>query len=302
MAARLKRVGAGQLLTLACRLVILPQMTTNDADPVRSTSYLTLPGGRLAYDLDGAGPLVILVPGMGDLRSTYRFLAPALRSAGYAVASSDLRGHGDSDATFDSYGDVESAGDIVALIEELGGPAVVVGNSMGAASAVLVAAERPDLVSGLVLIGPFVRDAHMSRAQRGLLRLAMATPWAAMSWKAYLPKLYAGRLPADFDEYRRRVVGALHRPGHAKAFSLTTRTSHAAAASRLDDVSTSSLVVMGEQDPDFPDPKLEGDWIARTLHGQLVMVPDAGHYPQSQRPDVTGTAVLGFLETVTRHA
>jgi pimeloyl-ACP methyl ester carboxylesterase len=173
---------------------------------------------------------------------------------------------------------------------------------MGAASAVLVAAQRPDLVSSLVLIGPFVRDAHMSPVQRGLLRLAMATPWAAASWKAYLPKLYAGRRPTDFDEYRRRIVAALRRPGHARAFSVTTRTSHAAAAARLDDVSASTLVVMGEQDPDFPDPQLEGEWIASTLHGQLVMVPEAGHYPQSQRPDVTGTAVLGFLETVTRHA
>ncbi|MGO8877416.1 MAG: alpha/beta fold hydrolase [Acidimicrobiales bacterium] len=277
-------------------------MTTDDLEPVENTSYLTRPGGRLAYDVDGVGPLVVLVPGMGDLRSTYRFLAPALRSAGYAVACADLRGHGDSDATFDSYGDVETAGDIVALIEELGGPAVVAGNSMGAASAVLVAAQRPDLVSSLVLIGPFVRDAHMSPVQRGLLRLAMATPWAAASWKAYLPKLYAGRRPTDFDEYRRRIVAALRRPGHARAFSVTTRTSHAAAAARLDDVSASTLVVMGEQDPDFPDPQLEGEWIASTLHGQLVMVPEAGHYPQSQRPDVTGTAVLGFLETVTRHA
>ncbi len=277
-------------------------MTTDDLEPVENTSYLTRPGGRLAYDVDGVGPLVVLVPGMGDLRSTYRFLAPALRSAGYAVACADLRGHGDSDATFDSYGDVETAGDIVALIEELGGPAVVAGNSMGAASAVLVAAQRPDLVSSLVLIGPFVRDAHMSPVQRGLLRLAMATPWASASWKAYLPKLYAGRRPTDFDEYRRRIVAALRRPGHARAFSVTTRTSHAAAAARLDDVSASTLVVMGEQDPDFPDPQLEGEWIASTLHGQLVMVPEAGHYPQSQRPDVTGTAVLGFLETVTRHA
>ncbi len=33
--------------------------------------------------------------------------------AGYRVASTDLRGHGDSDATFTSYGDVETAGDLL---------------------------------------------------------------------------------------------------------------------------------------------------------------------------------------------
>jgi alpha-beta hydrolase superfamily lysophospholipase len=33
----------------------------------------------------------VLVPGMGDLRAGYRFLAPALRAAGYRVACTDLR-------------------------------------------------------------------------------------------------------------------------------------------------------------------------------------------------------------------
>jgi len=69
-----------------------------------------------------------------------------LRRARYRVAATDLRGHGDSDATFATYGDAETAGDVHALIEELGGPAVIVGNSMGAAAAVMVAADHPDLV------------------------------------------------------------------------------------------------------------------------------------------------------------
>src|ERR1700724_4813160 len=128
-------------------------MTPNALNLAQNASYLTLPEGRVAYDVDGAGPLVVLVPGMGDLRGAYRFLAPPLRETGYRVACTDLRGHGDSDATFASYGDVETAGDVTALIEELGGPATVVGNSMGAAAATLVAAERPDLGAGLVLGG-----------------------------------------------------------------------------------------------------------------------------------------------------
>jgi pimeloyl-ACP methyl ester carboxylesterase len=159
---------------------------------------------------------------MGDLRAGYRFLAPALWDAGYRVACTDLRGHGDSDTTFTSYGDGETAGDVIALIEELGGPAVVVGNSMGAGAAVLAAAQRPELVSGLILVGPFVRNGKTSALQHLMLRVAMARPWAAISWKAYMPKLYAGQRPPDFDEYRDRVVASLRRPGYAKAFSLTT--------------------------------------------------------------------------------
>jgi len=266
--------------------------------PVQQTSYLSCPEGRIGYDVSGSGALVVLVPGMGDLRAGYRFLAPALRAAGYRVACTDLRGHGDSDATFTSYGDEETAGDVIALIGELGGPAVVVGNSMGAGSAVLAAAQRPDLVSGLVLVGPWVRNGRTSAMQRLLLRVAMAPPWAAISWKSYLPKLYAGRRPPDFGEYRDQVAASLRRPGHARAFSATTRTSHDPAQARLAEVTAPTLVVMGEHDPDFPDPRAEADWIARALRGQVVMVPEAGHYPQSQAPDITTGAVLRFLESV----
>ena len=270
--------------------------------PIKNTSYLTRPEGRIGYDVDGTGPLVVLVPGMGDLRGAYRFLAPALREAGYRVASTDLRGHGDSDNTFTTYGDVETAGDILALIEELGGQAVVVGNSMGAGAAALAAALAPERITGLVLVGPFVRNGEISAVQRLLLRLSMARPWAASAWKAYMPKLYAGRRPDDFAQYRDEVAASLRRPGYAKAFSLTTRTDHTPAQSRLGDVSAPTLVVMGELDPDFPSPRAEADWIAQTLHGEVVMVPEAGHYPQSQRPDVTTEAVVRFLATVHARA
>src|SRR5579859_2032941 len=200
------------------------------------TRYLTRTGGRIAYDVDGEGPLVVLIPGMGDLRSTYRFLAPVLRSAGYRVASTDLRGQGDSDTTFSAYGDVETAGDALALIEELGGPAVIVGNSLGAAVAVLIAADHPDLAKGLVLVGPFVRNGKVSVMQRVIQRVAMTPIWAASVWKSYLPKLYAGQRPADFEAYRGQVIAGLRRPGYAKAFSRTTRASHDPAEARLGDV------------------------------------------------------------------
>ena len=66
--------------------------------------------------------------------------------------------------------------------------------------------------SGLVLVGPFVRNAKASAMRRLVLRAAMARPWAAISWKSYLPKLYAGRRPADFGDYRDQVVASIHRP------------------------------------------------------------------------------------------
>jgi alpha-beta hydrolase superfamily lysophospholipase len=72
-------------------------MKTNSASPLQAPSFVHRPEGRIGYDVGGEGPLVVLVPGMGDLRSAYRFLAPALRKEGFRVACTDLRGHGDSD-------------------------------------------------------------------------------------------------------------------------------------------------------------------------------------------------------------
>ncbi len=268
----------------------------------QNTRHLSLPEGRIAYDVIGDGPLVLLVPGMGDLRSSYRFLVPALVAAGYRVATTDLRGHGDSDAGFASYGDEETAGDIAALIEELGGPAIVVGNSMGAGAAVCVAADRADLISAVVLVGPFVRDPEVGAVARIALRVAMARPWVALAWRAYAPTLYAGRKPDDLHQYLSGVIASIRRPAYAKAFSRTTRTSHAPAAARLNRITVPTLVVMGAQDPDFPDPAAEAAWVADAVAGTVAMVPDAGHYPQSQQPDAVASALLGFLDETGLHA
>lgn len=267
-----------------------------------TTQFLDRPEGRIAYELTGKGPLVLLVPGMGDLRSTYRFLVPELVAAGFTAVTTDLRGHGDSDTTFSSFGDIETAGDLEALLTHLGRPAVVIGNSMGAGAAAYLAASRADLVRGLVLLGPFVRDAEMSNVQRVMLRIAMAPMWAATSWKSYAPRLYAGTKPADFDSHVKAVITSLRRPGYAHAFSATTRTSHAAVEARLDEVTSPTLVVMGELDPDFRDPAAEAHWIAERLCAETLMVPQAGHYPHSQRPDLVGPAIAAFVSRVSTDA
>jgi pimeloyl-ACP methyl ester carboxylesterase len=264
--------------------------------PKAKSEVLTLdrPGGDVAYEICGSGPLVVCVPGMGDLRASYRFLQPDLVAAGYRVAVMDLRGHGDSDHSFSEYGDAPTATDIEALVAQLGGPAMLVGNSMAAGSAVIVAAKHPELVSGLVLLGPFVRDPGTTKLKRLATRMLMARPWGRAAWNAYLPKLYAGARPEDFANYRATVSSALKRPGYAKAFSLTTRTRHDAAEQALTAVKAPALIVMGELDPDFGDPAAEAGWIAEQLDSEVLLVPDAGHYPQSQRPDLVAPAVTAF--------
>lgn len=267
--------------------------------PASTLTTLVRPGGTVAVEIAGEGPLVVCVPGMGDLRASYRLLAPALVSAGFRVAVMDLRGHGDSSATFTEYGDIPTAGDVVALLDQLGGTAVVIGSSMGAGAAVLAAAERPQAVRGLVLIGPFVRDGQVPMLKRLAWRAAMAPPWATLVWRAMLPSLYAGTRPADLDDYRAQVAASLRRPAHARAFRLTTRTSHAQAQAALPRAAgLPTLVIMGADDPDFPDPAAEATWVAEQLGGSALVVQDAGHYPHSQRPDQVGGPVVALARQV----
>ncbi|MEP6480218.1 MAG: alpha/beta hydrolase [Rhodoglobus sp.] len=267
-----------------------------------TTQTLQRDGGSIAYDISGDGPLVVCIPGMLDLRSSYRHIVPALVDAGYRVAVTDLRGHGDSDATFDSYDNAANAGDIEALIEHLGGPAVIVGNSMGAAIGVLVAAARPELVSGLALIGPFVRNGRVNGLLKAVMSIATTPALAAATWKGYYPSLNKGHRPADFAEYSAAIIAAAKRPGYRRSTSRTLHTSHDDAEAQLPNVHTEVLVIMGELDPDFPSPADEANWIVEQLGGEVLMVADAAHYPQSQRPDVVAPALIGFLSRVAKHA
>jgi pimeloyl-ACP methyl ester carboxylesterase len=264
--------------------------------------YLQRPEGRLAYELHGAegtAPLVVLLSGMCDLRSTYRHLTPLLVAAGYRVAVMELRGHGDSDATFSAYDDRAAASDLIALLGELG-PAALGGHSMGAGAAVLAATEAPELVQKLILIGPFVRDPHQGLLKRWAFRVAMRPLWAARVWRAFIPTLYTGQRPEDFQEHLDAMIEALNRPGRTRALVRTTSTSHAPAEAVLVDVSTPTLVVMGELDPDFPDATAEARWIADVVGGRVVMVPDAGHYPHSQQPQFVARVCSDFLAEPAR--
>jgi len=272
-----------------------PTPDSRTPSPATQIRYLDRGDGRIAYDVTGTGgPLVIGVPGMGDLRRTFRHLVPALVTAGFRVATMDLRGHGDSDTTFGAYDDPAAASDILALVDQLGGPAIVMGNSMGAAAAVIAAADRPPAISGLVLIGPFVRDLPTSAVQRVAMRAAMGGPWARRAWLAYLPTFYPTRRGEDFAQHRAAIAEALGRPGRGRSFRATTHTSHAPAEALLDRVDTNVLVVMGTKDPDFPDQQAEARMIADRVRGRFVMIPDAGHYPQAEFPELTNPVVVQF--------
>jgi pimeloyl-ACP methyl ester carboxylesterase len=257
------------------------------------SQFLERSEGRIAYDVSGAAtaPLVVCLPGMGELRQTYRHLVPLLVGRGYRVACMDLRGHGDSDPTFSAYDDEALASDALALVAELGGPAYLVGNSMGAGAAVIAAAERPEDVLGLALLGPFVRNPPGGRLSAWMFRLALLKPWGPAAFRSFYPKWTPGVRPEGYDAHAAAVAENLRRPGHWRAFVRTTRTSHDAAEARIGDVNASAVVVMGTADVDWDDPAAEARWVGDALGAEVVLAPGVGHYPQTQVPDTVADAV-----------
>jgi pimeloyl-ACP methyl ester carboxylesterase len=270
-----------------------------DIPNLSDVRFLPRKDGRIAYTLQGSGPLVVAVPGMGDLRSSYRELTGPLVDAGYSVAVMDLRGHGSSDTTFRTHGDVVTGRDILALIDELGGPAVVLGNSMGASSAAWAAAERPAAIAGLVLYGPLLREAAKPPRARALNRLlyriAFAWPWGAAFWAAFYRSLNKGTKAPWLDQHRRDIRANLREPGRLRSFrELAVQLDHSVVEARLAQIGSPLRAFIGDGDPDFKDPAAEAAWI-NGLGGHCDIVPDAGHYPHAQRPDIVVPATLAFL-------
>ncbi|MFI6579005.1 alpha/beta fold hydrolase [Nocardiopsis sp. NPDC050513] len=267
--------------------------------------HLRRPQGRIAYDLHGAdndGPLVVCVPGMFDHRASFRFVGSALAEHGFRVAAMDLRGHGDSDAAFDDHTNRAAATDAIALAEELGGTDVImVGNSLGGAAVTIAARERPDLVAGIALLAPFLRNEGDGALKRLVYRLMLVRPWGPPLLVAFYDRLNVGRTPRGHEEHKRRIRDMLRPRAHYRSVVATVlaRSEQILEAGEL---RARAAVIVGEQDPDWPDPAAEAAWVASVVHGSVEMVPECGHYPQSQRPDVVVPALLRLAEQVSAGA
>ncbi len=264
-----------------------------------TTDTLSRPDGHIAYERHGddlEAPLVICVPGLGDLRGQYRFLGPVLVAAGYRSASMDVRGHGESATTFASYTPEDVGRDIVALIDELKPKqAFVLGNSMAGAAAVWAAAERPEVVQGIVLLGAFVRDAKVNWFVKWLTKLMFMRPWGAAAWAMFYKTLYPSAPPPDLTEYRRGLKINITERGRLEALVSYINASKASCEARLPEVKSKSLVVMGTKDPDFGDPAVEAQWICNKLGSELMMVEGAGHYPHAEMPQLVSKRIVEFL-------
>jgi len=268
--------------------------------PTLPTRFLSVDGGRLAYDdTGGNGPLILALPGMGDMRAEYRWLRPLLQQAGYRVVTLDVRGFGETSATWSDYSAHAVGRDAIALLQHLNaGPAVILGNSFAAGSALWAAHDAPAQVRGVVLLGPIVRSIQPSLMARAALAVGFAGPWRVAFWMTYWNSLFPTRKPADHAQAKAALAANLHQPGRMRALETMIELSKDDTTAMLPSSRVPALVVMGTRDPDFSDASAEAQWLASQLHARSVIVEGAGHYPQTEMPEQVAPAVVSFIASL----
>lgn len=121
-------------------------------------THLVLPSGhRLHYQVEGEGPPVVLISGLGGLASFWTGVTPRLASR-FTVVRHDHLGAGHSDAPLIDYSIEQMAGDVIALMDALGiGRAHIVGHSTGGVIAQTLALDHAERVDRLVLSAAWTR-------------------------------------------------------------------------------------------------------------------------------------------------
>lgn len=261
------------------------------------TQFITNEGGRIALeDTGGNGPAILAIPGMGDLRSEYRLIRPALQQAGYRVITMDARGFGETTAKWSNYSARAVGRDAVAVLKHLGiGRATIMGNSFAAGSALWAAQDAPAQVNGVVLLGPIVRDLEVSFIQKLSLKIGFAGPWKVGFWTMYWNTLFPTSKPADHAEVKAAITANLREPGRMDALLAMLSLSKADTTAILDQTKVPALIVMGTKDPDFADAVEEARMLAGKLKADTIIVDGAGHYPHAEMPELVAPKLLSFL-------
>ncbi len=111
-------------------------------------------GIRMHVAEQGEGPLVLLCHGFPESWYSWRHQLQALAGAGFHAVAPDMRGYGQTDrpAEIDQYTLLHLVGDMVGLVDALGGgqPAVIAGHDWGAPVAWHAALLRPDRFRGVI--------------------------------------------------------------------------------------------------------------------------------------------------------
>ncbi len=248
---------------------------------------LARPCGDISYHVTGAGQPVLLSHGYGATSAMFGQNLPAL-SARHQVLTWDLRGHGDSQSPADPacYSAANALADMAALLDEAGiDRAVLGGHSLGGYLSLDFALAFPDRVAGLILIGtgPGFRN---EEARAGWNRRAGATA-------ARLAGQGVAALGSSAE---------LHAGGHQDVEGLIlaakgTLTQHdGRVLEGLPSIGVPALVVVGAEDKNF---LAAADYMtAKIPAARKVVIAEAGHAPNIDRPDEFDSVVTPFLDEI----
>jgi pimeloyl-ACP methyl ester carboxylesterase len=164
-------------------------------------------GIRMHVAEQGEGPLVLLCHGFPESWYSWRHQLAALAAAGFHAVAPDMRGYGRTDqpAAIDQYTLLHLVGDMVGLVEALGGgaPAVIAGHDWGAPVAWHAALLRPDRFRAVIGLSVPYRP-------RGSVRPSTAMPQTddAVFYQLYFqaPGVAEAELSRDVRSSIRRIL------------------------------------------------------------------------------------------------
>jgi pimeloyl-ACP methyl ester carboxylesterase len=268
---------------------------------------LEVHGERVAYLDVGQGRPVILIHGFGGSMWQWEHQQQPL-SAEFRLITPDLVGSGLSTKPEIEYRPEQMLEYFIGFMDGLRiRQATLVGNSMGAGLAIGMALTYPDRVSQLVLIDGLPANVR-ERLTSPSIKRALDT--AAPSWLASFGNwLFGGVMiesvlkeivhdpalltPAVIERSNRNR----QRPGVIPPLMTVRGTLplwESGFAKRIGDIRHPTLILWGEEDQVFPLPA--GEELQRTIKSSaLVRIPNAGHIPQWERPDLANRAMIEFL-------
>jgi pimeloyl-ACP methyl ester carboxylesterase len=258
-------------------------------------------GVALQGEEAGEGPPVVLLHGLTATRRYVVHGSRMMERAGHRVVAYDARGHGEWAPAGgpDAYTYDELVADAVAVLDERGiDRAVVVGQSMGSATAVALTLRHPDRVGALVIVTPAHRGApspnlgYWDGLAEGLERGGPEGFLAALG-------------PLTIDErYRDAVrtvilqrIGRHRHPGAvAQALRGIPRTAAFDGLDALGGIATPTLIV-GSRDAADPDhPLAVAEEYASRIPGSRLVVEDPGESPLAWRGGALSREVLALID------
>lgn len=222
----------------------------------------------------------------------------------HRVVAVDQRGHGRSEWTR-SYRVAEMADDAIALIEQLGvAPVPVVGHSMGAMVALVVAARRPELVERIAVIDivPESLATDFAHQMPAMFEAVAASSYATV--EEATAEWQAGNPLAREDLLRNYVAHALVTGADGRlrwGFDALGLRSFSGGVtpeelwSAIDATTCPALVIRGEHSP-LTTSEQVAEVAARLGGASVVEIPGGGHDLGVEQPEAVARAVLDFMD------